>query len=115
MYTFEEMKREHAAHDMEDYISESLIAEICAYREIFNISQRDLSKLSGVTQPLISNMENGNKTPKLQTLAKLLDALELDVEIKVIPREKNDNLEKLDQEKLKKMIELSSKMIPKTD
>lgn len=115
MYTFEEMKREHAAHDMVDYISESLIAEICAYREIFSVSQRDLSKLSGVTQPLISNMENGNKTPKLQTLAKLLDALELDVEIKVIPREKNDNLEKLDQEKLKKMIELSSRIIPKID
>lgn len=110
MYTFDEMQRNDAAHDMENHISENLISEICAYRQIFNVSQRELSKLSGVTQNVISRMENDLVTPKLKTLAKLLDALDLDIEIKVTPRKENKRLDNIDQNKLATMLKLSNQL-----
>ncbi len=86
MYTLKEIRREEAAQNPEAFLIESLIGKVRAYRIFFGISQRELSRISGVTQNIISRMENGLITPHIQTIFKLLNALDLDIEINVQPR-----------------------------
>lgn len=41
------------------------------------LNQEELSALSGVTQPMLSQIENGKQTPSMRTLESILDALGL--------------------------------------
>ncbi|MFY0516380.1 helix-turn-helix domain-containing protein [Lysinibacillus sp. UGB7] len=70
----------------ESTISNALIAEIYAYRKVLNVSQVTLAEQSSVIQSIISRMENGVTVPKLQTLLRLTEALNLDVQLIVTPR-----------------------------
>lgn len=112
MYTLKEMRRKEAAQDIDQFIKDTLVSKIRAYRIFFDVSQRELSRRSGVTQNIISRMENGIATPHLPTLMKLLNALDLDIEIKVTPREKDEVgiLETLNQEKLKEMRQIAEEL-----
>ncbi|MGH2319802.1 helix-turn-helix domain-containing protein [Planococcus sp. SE5232] len=112
MYTLKQMHRKEAAQNIDRFIIETLVSKIRAYRIFFNISQRELSRKSGVTQNIISRMESGIAVPQLQTLIKLLDALELDIEINVKPREKEEDfLESINQDKLKDMRQKTLEVI----
>lgn len=53
----------------------ALIGEIIEARLDKGISQRQLGKMSGVSQPIIARMENGKAVPNLNTLLKVLAAL----------------------------------------
>lgn len=59
-----------------------LISNIKHRRLILNITQTELSKISGVPQKTISRMENFLSTPSLETVIKLLHSLNLDLDIK---------------------------------
>ena len=50
-------------------------------REAQGVSQRDLSKLSGVKQPAIARMESMKSTPQIDTLLKVLVPLGYTLEI----------------------------------
>ena len=52
-------------------------------RDLLNITQKDLTAVSGVTLRKLSDIENGQANPTLHTLVKLMDALGLSLEIKV--------------------------------
>ena len=53
----------------------ALIGELIKARKERGISQRELEELSGVRQPVIARMENGNTTPNLSTVLKVLAPL----------------------------------------
>ena len=53
----------------------ALIGELIKARKEKGLSQRDLEILSGVKQPVIARMENGNTTPNLSTVLKILKPL----------------------------------------
>ena len=53
----------------------ALIGELIKGRKEQGISQRELEELSGVRQPVIARMENGNTTPNLSTVLKVLAPL----------------------------------------
>lgn len=53
----------------------ALIGELITARKEQGISQRELEELSGVRQPVIARMENGNTTPNLSTVLKVLAPL----------------------------------------
>lgn len=53
----------------------ALIGEIINARQEKGISQRQLGEISGVKQPVIARMENGNTVPNLNTVLKVLAAL----------------------------------------
>lgn len=91
MYTLDEMRRKDATLDIDNFIMESIVSKIRAYRIFYGVSQRELSRKSGVTQNIISRMENGVAIPQLSTLVKLLNTLDLDIEIHVKPRQSNEN------------------------
>jgi transcriptional regulator with XRE-family HTH domain len=48
-------------------------------REEIGLSRQDLARRSEVSYPYISQIENGDRTPSLETMRKLADALELPV------------------------------------
>ena len=54
----------------------ALIAAMIETRKEKNISQRDLERLSGVKQPVIARIEKGENSPQVNTLLKLLAAMD---------------------------------------
>ena len=48
------------------------------------LTQQELSEKSGVSQQLISKIENGKAQPSLRTITKLAEVLRLDINLKVI-------------------------------
>ena len=47
------------------------------------LTQQELSDKSGVSQQLISKIENGKAQPSLRTITKLAEVLKLDIDLKV--------------------------------
>ena len=67
LYTAEEIR--------ESNLRVAIIGELIKARQEKNISQRELEKLSGVKQPIISRMEAGETSPQLDTVLRLLAPL----------------------------------------
>ncbi|MDR2546622.1 MAG: helix-turn-helix transcriptional regulator [Lachnospiraceae bacterium] len=67
IYTTEEI--------IESDLRVAIIGELITARNEKNISQRELERLSGVKQPVISRMETGENIPQLDTVLKVLGAL----------------------------------------
>lgn len=65
-----------------------IVDEIIKIRKEQKISQRTLSELSGVKQPIIARMEKGNTAPQLETVLKTL--YPLDKTLAVIPHESTE-------------------------
>lgn len=81
-----DVRRSMQDFDLERFIIFDIIAEISMNREDRKISQRKLSELSGVPQKTISRVESGKDIPKFKTLMKLLNALDLNMEVTITPR-----------------------------
>jgi Predicted transcriptional regulator with C-terminal CBS domains len=67
LYTAEEIR--------ESNLRVAIIGELIKARQEKNISQRELEKLSGVKQPIISRMEAGETSPQLDTVLRVLAPL----------------------------------------
>jgi len=52
-------------------------------RKEMNISQKELSKRSGIAQPVISSMENGGTNPTLSQLFKYVSGLGVAIKVEV--------------------------------
>ena len=68
------------AHFSPEEIAESdlqaaLITAVIQARNEQGISQRELERLSGVSQPVIARIEKGNTPPQIDTLIKVLAAM----------------------------------------
>jgi transcriptional regulator with XRE-family HTH domain len=56
-------------------LMDSWSSVVRAERKKLGLSTRELGRLAGVSYPTISRIENGHEQPRLDTLAKLLEAL----------------------------------------
>ena len=71
-------------------IQESIVNEIKELRIRNNITQEQLSRLSGVPFATINRLENGKGNPTLSTLQKILDVFGYQLSIvRKSPREEN--------------------------
>lgn len=71
----EQLKDEEFRKEYESLEAEfQIIREIISARKDKNITQKELSDLTGITQGDISKIENGNANPSLKTLKKLASA-----------------------------------------
>ena len=61
-------------------------------REENNLTQRELSKISGVKQPVIARIEKRTNSPRIDTLFKLL--YPMGYTIRIVPLEKVENKKK---------------------
>lgn len=59
-------------------------------RHTVNMSQIELSQATGVAQADISRLENGRSNPTVKTLERIAYALGCDVDIRFVPREKEE-------------------------
>ena len=69
--------REHFTPNESDQrnLQSVLINAVVQVRNEQGISQRELEKLSGVSQPVIARIEKGKTTPQIDTLIKVLAAM----------------------------------------
>ena len=73
----EQLKGEEFRKEYESLEAEfQIIREIISARKDKNITQKELSDLTGITQGDISKIENGNANPSLKTLKKLAAAFD---------------------------------------
>ena len=61
-----------------------LMIELRRLRKSRGLTQKQLSELTGISQPLISKIESGDTSPQVDTLIKILSAMEMKIE--VVPR-----------------------------
>ena len=77
-----EVRREYEALEPEF----RLIRNILLRRSQLNISQMQLAKLVGTKQPAISRLERGDGNITINTLRRVADALNADLDISLKPR-----------------------------
>ena len=68
-------------------LEEAIIEATIEAREKSNLTQRELSKISGIRQPVIARIEKGVNSPQTNTLMKLLYAM--GYTLKVVPLKKD--------------------------
>jgi predicted transcriptional regulator len=63
------------------------IAERVAERRgAMGLSQRQLAELCGTTQSAIARLERGGRPPRIDTLLRIADALDCDLNVELVPR-----------------------------
>ena len=74
-----------------------LARTVITLRETLGLSQREFAVLVGMKQSQLARIESGKQTPKLKTLAKLAAAAGYEVEINLVPvdREQQGNAKRL--------------------
>ncbi|GHV41735.1 transcriptional regulator [Synergistales bacterium] len=77
--TWDELKKDMTALSPDDWdeidLKVKIVGEILKARQEENLTQRALEELSGVRQPMIARIENGNTDPQLGTVLKILRSL----------------------------------------
>lgn len=68
-------------------LEEDIIEATIAARKKAQLTQRDLSKISGIKQPAIARLESSSKSPQVMTLIKLL--YPMGYTLRVVPLEDN--------------------------
>ena len=81
MKSFDDLRNDLAKEDPDLFIAMEIVGKLMAARDRKQLSQRELSKLSGVPQKTISRIENGIDIPKIPTLLKLASVLGLEISL----------------------------------
>ena len=77
-------KKEYDALKNEFIIIQALIDA----RKKYNLTQKELSERSGIDQADISRIERGTANPTLRLLQKLANGLDMDIELRFVPKTK---------------------------
>lgn len=89
MVTYEELIAEHmqdpefAAEWKRTALAREIAIAIIRYRTDHDLTQAQLARRSGLSQPQISNLEVGERQPKLETLTRMAAALGMRLHIDV--------------------------------
>lgn len=70
---------------------QEIIKAFIKARKISGITQEQLSKKTGIAQPDISKLENGNANPSVRTLQRLANAMGMELKVKFQPIRKKEN------------------------
>ena len=86
--TFQEWKAQQSQDS--EFVAESLELEagyqIARLRLLRGMTQAELADIVGTRQPSIARLENGSSMPSLSFLERIAEALDAEVEIKIIPK-----------------------------
>ena len=86
-YKNEQMKNPEFAKAYEEIQPEmNVIRAIVDARALRNMTQKELSEKTGITQADISRLEKGNANPSLRTLRRLAAGMGMNLEIKFVPQ-----------------------------
>ena len=60
--------------------------QVSERRQDLGFSQAELAGLTGTTQSAIARLESGGRPPRIDTLLRIADALDCDLEVELKPR-----------------------------
>jgi DNA-binding XRE family transcriptional regulator len=66
-------------------LARMVAARLIAYRSENGVSQRELAKQLGVSQPRVVELESGEKNPQIETLVKIAAATGIEFAFDVVP------------------------------
>ena len=66
--------------------------QVARLRLLRGLTQSQLAEMVGTKQPSIARLENGESTPSLSFLEKVAEALEANVEVRLIPKKPAQSL-----------------------
>lgn len=72
--------------DPVEVLAEQLAAEVVRLRVARQLSQAELARLCGTTQSAIARLERGARPPRLDTLARIAEALDCHLDVRLTPR-----------------------------
>lgn len=76
-----EFRREYEALQPEHAVVQAIIDA----RKNAGLTQKELSKRTGIAQGDISKLENGNANPSIRTLQRLADAMGMTLKVEFLP------------------------------
>lgn len=87
----ENIEKELFNHEELKHIDEKLLYRMAMRnmkkeREEKNLTQMDLSKISGITRSTISKIETGNRNVSIGKLIQIANAMNMNLEIRLIPK-----------------------------
>ena len=74
------------ASDEVDRYYAALADQVIEQRLAHDLSQRELADLCGTTQSAIARIERGERPPRIDTLLRIANALDCELQIKLRPR-----------------------------
>ncbi|HWL33379.1 MAG TPA: helix-turn-helix transcriptional regulator [Gaiellaceae bacterium] len=82
-----ERLRQRLAHVGDDGWFFARIAEqVSERRRELGLSQQQLAELTGTTQSAIARLESGGRPPRIDTLLRITNALDCELEVRLRPR-----------------------------
>jgi transcriptional regulator with XRE-family HTH domain len=84
--TFERL-RERLAHVDPDqgWFFAQVAKQVVAQRRAHGLSQKELAELTGTTQSAIARLESGGRPPRIDTLLRIAQALDCDLNVELRP------------------------------
>ena len=76
-----DFRKEYETLEIEDTIIQTFIDA----RKLSGLTQKQLSEKTGITQPDISKLENGNANPSIRTLKRLSNAMGMKLKVEFLP------------------------------
>jgi transcriptional regulator with XRE-family HTH domain len=85
--TFERL-RERLAHVAADqgWIFAQIAEQVAEQRKARGLSQAELAELTGTTQSAIARLESGGRPPRIDTLLRVAEALDCELQVELRPR-----------------------------
>ena len=80
------MRRKSPVDEQADVLAEEIAQQVTAMRAARGLSQSELALLCGTTQSAIARLERGARPPRIDTLARVADALDCSLTVRLEPR-----------------------------
>ena len=81
-----EKLRRRLAHADQGWLFASIATQVADRRRELGLSQKQLAELTGTTQSAIARLESGGRPPRIDTLLRITNALDCELEVNVRPR-----------------------------
>ena len=84
-----ERLRERLAHaDEHGWFFAKIAEQVAEERRSRGLSQAELAELTGTTQSAIARLESGGRPPRIDTLLRIANALDCELDVRLRPRTK---------------------------
>jgi DNA-binding XRE family transcriptional regulator len=81
-----ERLRERLGAPEDGWFFARIAAQVAAQRHARRLSQAELASLVGTTQSAIARLESGGRPPRIDTLLRIADALDCELQVELRPR-----------------------------
>ena len=87
-----ERLRERLAHaDEHGWFFARIAEQVAEQRRARELSQAELAELTGTTQSAIARLESGGRPPRIDTLLRIANALDCELNVELRPRTRGDS------------------------